>query len=89
MNLPGNLLIAPPAVQETFWDKSVILVTEHYSAGSVGLIINKRSSYSIVEIGDRLNLSLEFPGYVYIGGPINTKVITILHTNDWKCKNTN
>jgi putative transcriptional regulator len=88
MNLNGNLLIAPPAIRDSFWVKTVIMITEHHSSGSIGLMLNKRSSYSIAEIGERLDLELNFPGFVYIGGPVSTSVITILHTNEWQCDNT-
>lgn len=88
MNLVGNLLIAPPAIKGNFWYKTVILVTEHLSQGSVGLVVNKRSQLSIVEFGNQLGFDLDYPGYVYQGGPVNMKNLSFLHTTEWHCKNT-
>jgi len=88
MNIVGNLLIAPPAVKGNFWYKTVIMVTEHDQSGSVGLVINKRSQTSIVEFARSLGIHLDVPGFVYMGGPINTKSLSFLHTNEWRSKNT-
>lgn len=84
----GNLLIAPPAVKSGFWYKTVILLTENHSDGSVGLVLNKRSQMSVVEFGEQLGYDLDLPGFVYLGGPVNVKSLSFLHTNDWICKNT-
>lgn len=88
MNLIGTLLIAPPAIKGNFWYKTVIMITEHHHHGSVGLVLNKRSQLSIKEFGDQLGFDLDYPGYVYQGGPVNIKSLSFLHTNDWSCKNT-
>lgn len=88
MNLVGNLLIAPPAVKGNFWYKTVVMITEHHSSGSVGLVLNKRSQMSIKEFGDQLGFELDLPGFVYLGGPVNVKSLSLLHTNDWTSKNT-
>lgn len=88
MNLIGSLLIAPPSVKGNFWYKTVIMVTEHHSEGSVGLVLNKRSHMSINEFGDQLGFRLDIPGFVYLGGPVNVKSLSLLHTRDWRCKNT-
>lgn len=88
MNLVGNLLIAPPAVKGNFWYKTVILVTEHHGQGSVGLVLNKRSQMSVKEFGEQLGFDIDIPGFVYLGGPVNVKSLSFLHTNDWVSKNT-
>ena len=88
MNIVGNLIIAPPAVKGNFWHKTVIMITEHHGQGSVGLVLNKRSQMSIVEFGEQLGHQLDVPGFVYLGGPVNVKSLSFLHSNDWTCKNT-
>ncbi len=88
MNLTGNLLIAPPAVRGSFWEKGVIFLTEHHSRGAVGLTLNKQSQVSIKEFASQHNVSINVPGFVYIGGPVNVKAFTMLHTADWSCGNT-
>lgn len=88
MDLIGNLLIAPPAVKGNFWYKTVVLVTEHHSQGSVGIVINKRSDMSIREFGQQLGFNIDLPGFIYLGGPINVKSLSFLHTPEWVSKNT-
>jgi putative transcriptional regulator len=88
MELTGNLLIAPPAVKNNFWHKTVILVTEHHAHGSVGLVLNKRSQMSLVEFGSQIGININLPGFVYIGGPVNPKNLTVLHSKEWSSSNT-
>jgi putative transcriptional regulator len=88
MNLIGKLLIAPPTVKGNIWQKSVVYITEHHARASVGLVVNKRSQVSIKEFSKQANVLLDIPGYMYIGGPVNTKAMTMLHTSEWSCDNT-
>jgi putative transcriptional regulator len=88
MNLIGNLLIAPPALKGNFWYKTVIMVTEHHQEGSIGIVLNKRSQMSLVEFGEQLGFKIDIPGFVYLGGPVNVKSLSFLHTNEWVSKNT-
>jgi putative transcriptional regulator len=88
MNLIGNLLIAPPAVKNNFWHKTTILVTEHHTHGSVGLVLNKPSEMSIQQFGQQLGFTINQPGFVHIGGPVNNQSLSFLHTNEWTSKNT-
>ena len=88
MNPLGKILIAPPAVKNNFWYKAVILITEHHSQGSVGVVLNKRSQMSVVEFGEQLGFKIDVPGFVYLGGPVNVKSLSFLHSNEWVSKNT-
>jgi len=88
MEILGNLLIAPPAVKNNFWSKTVIMVTEHSSQGSVGLVLNKRSDLTIIEFGKQLGIKINTPGYLYIGGPVNSQSLSMLHSSEWSCSNT-
>ena len=88
MNLAGNILIAPPSVKGNFWYKTSILITEDHASGSMGLVLNKRSQVTIEEFGAQLGMHVPVEGYVYLGGPVNVKSLSFLHTNDWHCSNT-
>jgi putative transcriptional regulator len=87
-NFTGKLLIAPPKISDGFWHKSVIFVTEDHENGSVGLLLNKRSSFTIVDFTEQIGPRYNIPGYVHIGGPVNIKALTMLHSSDWACSNT-
>ena len=43
---------------------------------------------SIKEFGEQLGYELDVPGFVYLGGPVNVKSLSFLHSNDWVSKNT-
>jgi putative transcriptional regulator len=88
MKFVGNLLIAPPAVKNTFWHKTVIMITEHSIQGTLGLVLNKPSSMSIIDFGKELDMTLNVPGMVYVGGPVNNQSLSLLHTTEWVSKNT-
>lgn len=87
-HLVGHLLIAPPALKGNFFQKTVVLLTEHHANGSVGIVLNKPSQVSVSEFAKQNNVMLNLPGYVHVGGPVNVKAFTMLHTNDWTCANT-
>ena len=88
MNLTGKLLIAPPSVKGNFWQKTTIYVTEDHSRGSMGLILNKKSKMPIVEFAKQCGVDCNVPGFVHIGGPVNVKALTIIHSSEWACSNT-
>lgn len=88
MDLAGKLLIAPPAVKGTFWYKTVILITEHHANGSMGLVLNKRSQMSVSEFSNQCHYQVDQPGYLYLGGPVNVKALSMLHSSEWACANT-
>lgn len=87
-DLTGKLLIAPPKVTNEFWSKSVILVTADAAYGSMGLILNKRSGVSLKDFGKQMGCPLTCPGFVYMGGPLHTSRIGLIHTSEWESANT-
>lgn len=87
-NLVGQLLVAPPAQKHDFWAKTVILIIEHDHTGSVGLIINKRSDLTLLEFGNQIDINLNLPQQLYIGGPIGNRNLSMLHSSEWRCDNT-
>jgi putative transcriptional regulator len=88
MNLTGKLLIAPPSVKGNFWQKTVIFVTEDHDRGSMGLVLNKESKMPIREFAQQNGLNVDIDGFVHVGGPVNVKALTLLHSSEWACGNT-
>lgn len=73
----GRVLISEPFLQDTYFKRSLVLLTEYTSEGSVGFVLNKSLDISINEVVEG------FPGFnatVAIGGPVNTNTIHYLHT---------
>jgi putative transcriptional regulator len=88
MNLTGKLLIAPPSVRGNFWQKTVIFVTENHIRGSMGIVLNKKSKMPIREFAQQCGVECNIPGVVYVGGPVNVKALTLIHSSEWSCSNT-
>lgn len=73
----GTLLISEPFLKDYYFRRSVVLLAEHDEKGSFGLIINKPLEIKINEIVK------DFPlcdASVYIGGPVKTDNLFVLHT---------
>lgn len=80
----GFLLAASPEIQDPLTFKSVILLCEHTSAGSFGLMINKP-----LEIDSNLDAEmmqeLSHPNvHLRIGGPMRQGQMMLLHSDDRK-----
>lgn len=88
MNLAGTLLIAPPKMKDSFWYKTVIFLTEHHQNGSMGLVLNKRSQMTVSEFTEQIGPRMNIPGNIYLGGPVNMKALSMLHSSEWTCSNT-
>lgn len=77
----GTLLIASPEIQDDFFSKSVVLICEHTSAGSFGLVINKPLETDLPdELFDPLsvqNSSLR----ILLSGPNQTNQLMLLHSS--------
>jgi putative transcriptional regulator len=89
MNLKGKCLIARPSVTDPFFKKSVVMIYEHTAQATVGLVLNK--STNTLQLKDILSNR----GYdsiatdpIYLGGPVNERAISMLHSGDWYSSNT-
>lgn len=75
--IAGRILISVPFLQDFYFKKSVVLLADHSSEGTFGLIINKPVDVKLSEI------SSEFEGFdaqVYLGGPVKTDSLFFIHT---------
>ena len=72
-------MIAGKKLHDSNFNKSVVLMVEHNSEGSMGLIVNRPST---VTVSDALSEHFELPdtdALVYIGGPVEPSALFILH----------
>jgi putative transcriptional regulator len=85
MSLSGNFLISVqnPELESTIYVQSVVFVCEHHEQGSVGLIINRPTSFNLSYIFEQLELdfqqskSQQLP--LMFGGPIQPERGFVLH----------
>ncbi|MET3732218.1 YqgE/AlgH family protein [Moheibacter stercoris] len=72
----GNILLAQPALNDSTFNRTVVLITDHCEKGSIGFILNKPMIHSVNLFVDEL----ESHNTVYEGGPVETENLYYLHS---------
>lgn len=85
---PGTLLIAHPKFTQGIFARSVVLISEHRSEGTVGFIINKPLQYTMRELVDGLEFEASSRQIAFKGGPVNPRNVCMLHSDGWYSSNT-
>src|SRR2546427_12635599 len=75
----GTFLVATPQLRDPNFRQTVVLICEHGSGGSLGLVINRRTDQHIMEALPQATGLHEKVGLVYIGGPRQKDNLLILH----------
>jgi putative transcriptional regulator len=73
----GRILIAEPYLNDIYFKRSIVFLTEHNDEGSIGFVLNKPVNLQIEEI---INDFPNFDCNISIGGPVNTNTVHYLHT---------
>lgn len=88
--ITGSLLLAHPQLKDPNFARSVVLMTAHEDAGSLGVVVNKRAGKTLGEVdGSFAKFGLEDVP-VYIGGPVAQDQLILSawkaspHTNEFK-----
>jgi putative transcriptional regulator len=78
----GTFLVASPDIEGGIYFRSVVLICEHSSNGSFGLIINKEIEIElpeeIINLKEMVNPDIQ----VRVGGPIQPSQMMLLHSSD-------
>lgn len=74
------LLVAMPQVLDPFFHRSVVLLLHHDDEGSFGLIVNRTTGISLVEILEGMDIEWQGPpdAPAYFGGPVQPQLGTVL-----------
>ena len=90
--LVGRLLIAMPNLSEGCFKESVVLMCAHTETHAMGLIINKViSDLTLPQILGELKIAMSPMSTnhdVFFGGPVETKSGVVLHSLDYRSRNT-
>ncbi len=73
----GSVLISEPYSGDVYFSRSVVLLIQHDSLGTVGLILNKPFVKTLSEITDFFK---NFDASINLGGPVGIHNIYFLHT---------
>ncbi|MEN3040011.1 MAG: YqgE/AlgH family protein [Bacteroidia bacterium] len=74
---PGVLLVAEPFMPDPNFARTVVLLVEHSVQGSIGIVLNRPAPVQIKEVTDFFG---EISHGLYLGGPVETKVLHALHS---------
>ena len=74
----GNVLLAKPTVDDACFKRSVILLVDHDSEGSMGVIVNRLTDYTLADVIEGPDYFQEIP--LYMGGPVGLNQMFFLHT---------
>ncbi len=75
----GSLLIAEPLMNEGCFQRSTVCVIDHnQTTGTMGLVTNRLSAYTLNELVDGIDVDEDIP--VYVGGPVHRERLYYLHT---------
>lgn len=73
----GRILISEPLLNDSYFKRSVVLLTEHSDNGSVGFVLNKPVDIPITDV---INDFPVFDITLYVGGPVGKDTIHYIHT---------
>jgi putative transcriptional regulator len=73
---PGTILIAEPPLADPNFRRTVILLCEHTTEGSFGLVLNRPCEFKLAEIA---TVELPFDTRLGFGGPVQTDTLHFLH----------
>jgi putative transcriptional regulator len=73
----GRILISEPLLNDSYFKRSVVLLTEHSENGSVGFVLNKPIDLTIQDV---IKDFPEFDTKLYVGGPVGKDTVHYIHT---------
>lgn len=73
----GSLLLSEPFMLDPNFKRSVVLLTEHTDEGSVGYILNQKST---MLLKDLLPECENADNLVFVGGPVAANTLHFIHT---------
>lgn len=73
----GRVLISEPLLNDSYFKRSVVLLTEHSENGSVGFVLNKPIDLTIQDV---IKDFPEFDSKLYVGGPVGKDTVHYIHT---------
>ena len=73
---PGSILVAEPPMADPNFRRAVVLVCEHTTEGSFGLVLNRPAGLTLAEVAAE---ALPFDAELWLGGPVQTDTLHYLH----------
>jgi putative transcriptional regulator len=81
-SLKGHFLIASPALTESTFNQTVVLMLQHDENGALGVVINREMDVTVKQACDQvLETDCEIEGNLHQGGPCEA-LLMVLHSDD-------
>jgi putative transcriptional regulator len=74
----GRLLVATPPLDDPNFDRTVVYMLEHHDEGAIGVVVNRPADEELIEPLDRWDDLQAAPGFVFLGGPVETDALIAL-----------
>ncbi len=71
----GSFLIAEPYLGDTNFERSVVIVCEHNSEGTFGLVLNQTTALTLSDVIE--DVYADYP--LFVGGPVGQNTLHYLH----------
>lgn len=73
----GHLLVSVPFLNDYYFARSVVLLTENNDDGAIGLILNKKLD---THVSEAVKEFTNFDDYIHLGGPVDKNSLFYIHT---------
>jgi putative transcriptional regulator len=73
----GRILVSEPFLPDTFFNRSIVLLTDHTAEGSVGFILNKKLE---IKVCDAISGFENWEETLNMGGPVAPDTLHYIHT---------
>lgn len=83
MNLVDHFLVAMPAMEDPFFEKSVVYICQHDKEGAMGIVINKPSPVMMSLIFNDANINIPKKlnqDWIMMGGPVQLDRGYVIHS---------
>lgn len=74
--MPGRVLVSEPFLPDPNFERTVILMTEHNTEGSIGFVLNKPAENVVGDVIEELK---HYEEKLYIGGPVQQDTLHVIH----------
>ena len=87
-SLKGQLLIAAPEMGDPRFQQTVLVMVQHDAKGAMGIVINRplgeKPLSALLEAFGEKSEGVTGTAPIYLGGPVQIELGTVLHTSDYR-----
>ena len=70
---PGSALVAAPGLKDPNFCRTVVLIIDHGSLGTLGVVLNRPSDVAVRDVLPLWGPHATVPRALYVGGPLHQR----------------